>query len=52
MKLNFDTASALEWTPEAKKAFLPEDPRTAIYSSFYGAHIGIAPDVAASFAKQ
>lgn len=50
MKLNFDTKAKLEWTPEAKKALLP-DARVSVYTSFYGAHIGVVPDEAARYAK-
>lgn len=42
-KINFDTQSRLTWTKEARKAFLP-DPHVAVYTSLYGAHIGVVPE--------
>jgi homogentisate 1,2-dioxygenase len=45
MKINFDTAARLSWTPQAKAALLP-DPTTAVFTSFYGAHAGVAADEA------
>lgn len=51
VKLNFDTRSRLSWTPEAKEAFLP-DPQVAVYTSLYGAHIGVVPDQAMQYAKR
>ena len=50
LKLNFDCTSILKWTDEAKQALLP-DPQSAIYTSFYGAHIGIAPEQAFAHVK-
>lgn len=50
LKLNFDCTAILKWTDEAKQALLP-DPQSAIYTSFYGAHIGIAPEQASQHAK-
>lgn len=51
MKLNFDTRSVLSWTEEAKRAFFP-DPQVAVYTSFYGAHIGVVPEQAMQYAKK
>ena len=45
VKINFDTAARLTWTPQAKAALLP-DPTTAVFTSFYGAHAGLAADEA------
>jgi len=42
MKLNFDVRCKLHWTSEALKAELP-DTQLAVYTSFYGAHVSIAP---------
>ena len=50
LKLNFDCSSILKWTDEAKQALLP-NPQEAIYTSFYGAHIGIDPEQAAQHVK-
>ena len=50
-KLNFDTKARLSWTPEARKAFLP-DPNLAVYTSLYGAHIGIVPEQATRYVKK
>jgi homogentisate 1,2-dioxygenase len=50
LKLNFDCTSILKWTDEAKEVLMP-DPQAAIYSSFYGAHIGIVPDQALQHVK-
>jgi homogentisate 1,2-dioxygenase len=51
LKLNFDCTSILKWTDEAKQALMP-DPQKAIYTSFYGAHIGIDPEQAAQHVKR
>jgi homogentisate 1,2-dioxygenase len=45
VKINFDTVARLSWTAEAKAALLP-DPTTAVFTSFYGAHAGVAADEA------
>jgi homogentisate 1,2-dioxygenase len=50
LKLNFDTRSRLSWTPEAKAAFIA-DPQVAVYTTFYGAHIGVVPEHALEYAK-
>jgi hypothetical protein len=41
----------LSWTKEATKAFLA-DPHAAVYTSLYGAHIGILPDQALKHVKK
>jgi len=51
VKLNFDTRSRLSWTAEAKEAFLA-DPQVAVYTSLYGAHIGVVPEQAMSYIKR
>jgi len=51
LKLNFDCTSILKWSDEVRDALLP-DPQKAIYTSFYGAHIGIDPDQAAQHVKE
>jgi len=51
MKLNFDTSSALHWTPEAKEILMP-DPQVAVYTSFYGAHVGVVPEAVTRYAKR
>jgi homogentisate 1,2-dioxygenase len=40
VKVNFDAAARLSWTPEAKASLMP-DPTTAVFTSFYGAHAGV-----------
>jgi homogentisate 1,2-dioxygenase len=50
LKLNFDCTSILKWTDEVKEALMP-DPQAAIYSSFYGAHIGMVPEDALQHVK-
>jgi homogentisate 1,2-dioxygenase len=50
LKLNFDCTSILKWTDEVKQALMP-DPQAAIYSSFYGAHIGMVPEDALQHVK-
>jgi homogentisate 1,2-dioxygenase len=50
LKLNFDCTSILKWTEEAQRALMP-DPQAAIYTSFYGAHIGIDPAKASQHVK-
>jgi len=50
-KLNFDSRVRLSWTKEATAAFL-QDPHTAVYTSLYGAHIGIVPDHALKHVKK
>jgi homogentisate 1,2-dioxygenase len=50
-KLNFDTRVRMSWTEEAKAAFLP-DPHTTVYTSLYGAHIGILPEQALRHVKK
>jgi hypothetical protein len=50
-KLNFDSRVRLSWTKEATAAFLP-DPHTAVYTSLYGAHIGMVPDHALKHVKK
>jgi homogentisate 1,2-dioxygenase len=50
LKLNFDCTSVLKWTDEVKQALMP-DPQAAIYSSFYGAHIGMVPEDALQHVK-
>jgi homogentisate 1,2-dioxygenase len=51
LKLNFDTKERLHWTEAGKAAFMP-DPQVALYSSFYGAHIGIVPEAATGYVKK
>jgi homogentisate 1,2-dioxygenase len=51
VKLNFDTRARLSFTPAAKKAFL-EDPQVAVYTSLYGAHIGVVPEQALEYVKR
>lgn len=51
VKLNFDTRARLSWTPEAKQAFLA-DPQVAVYTSLYGAHIGVVPEQAMDYVKR
>jgi homogentisate 1,2-dioxygenase len=51
LKLNFDCTAILKWTDEVRSALMP-DPQKAIYSSFYGAHIGITPEAAFEHVKQ
>jgi homogentisate 1,2-dioxygenase len=51
VKLNFDTKARLSWTPEAREAFLP-DPQVAVYTSLYGAHIGVVPEQAIQYVKK
>jgi homogentisate 1,2-dioxygenase len=51
VKLNFDTKARLSWTPEAKEAFLA-DPQVAVYTSLYGAHIGVVPEQAMNYVKR
>jgi len=41
----------MSWTKEATAAFLP-DPHTAVYTSLYGAHIGILPEQALRHVKK
>jgi hypothetical protein len=41
----------LSWTPEAKAALLP-DPTNAVFTSFYGAHAGVAADEALEHARR
>ncbi|MBS1677613.1 MAG: hypothetical protein JST08_09520 [Actinobacteria bacterium] len=43
LKLNFDTKERLRWTDAGRAAFMA-DPQTALYTSFYGAHIGVVPE--------
>lgn len=50
VKLNFDTRVPLEWTDAARKAFLP-DPKTSLYTSLVGTHIGVVPDDSLQFVK-
>jgi homogentisate 1,2-dioxygenase len=50
LKLNFDCTAILKWSPEAEKALMP-DPQKAIYTSFYGAHIGMVPEDALQHVK-
>jgi homogentisate 1,2-dioxygenase len=50
-KLNFDTRVRLSWTKEATAAFL-QNPHTAVYTSLYGAHIGILPEQALRHVKK
>jgi homogentisate 1,2-dioxygenase len=50
LKLNFDCTAILKFTDEAKKAFMP-NPQEAIYTSFYGAHIGMDPTDALGHVK-
>jgi hypothetical protein len=45
IKINFDTTARLTWTPQAKTALLP-DPTTAVHTSYYGSHAGVAADEA------
>jgi homogentisate 1,2-dioxygenase len=51
VKLNFDTRACLSWTAEAKEAFLA-DPQVAVYTSLYGAHIGVVPEQAMNYVKR
>jgi homogentisate 1,2-dioxygenase len=51
VKLNFDTKARLSWTAEAKDGFLA-DPQVAVYTSLYGAHIGVVPEQAMSYVKR
>jgi hypothetical protein len=41
----------MSWTKEATAALLP-DPHTAVYTSLYGAHIGILPEQALRHVKK
>lgn len=50
-KINFDTQARLSWTAEARAAFLP-DPHVAVYTSLYGAHIGVVPEEATRHVKK
>lgn len=50
-KINFDTRTRLSWSAEAKAAFLP-DPHVAVYTSLYGAHIGVVPEEATRHVKK
>lgn len=51
LKLNFDTRDKLSWTDAAREAFMP-DPRVALYTSLYGAHVGIVPDAVTKYTKE
>ena len=51
LKLNFDTREQLRWSDAAIKAFLP-DPQVRLYTSLYGAHIGVVPDAASAYSKR
>jgi homogentisate 1,2-dioxygenase len=51
VKLNFDTRAVLEWTDGARAAFL-EDPKTSIYTSMMGTHIGVVPEDSLKFVKR
>ena len=51
LKLNFDTKEQLRWSDAAIKAFFP-DPQVTLYTSFYGAHIGVVPDAANAYSKR
>ena len=51
VKINFDTRVTLRWTDAAKASFL-EDPQVAVYTSLYGAHIGIVPDAVMQYVKR
>lgn len=51
LKLNFDTKARLHWTEAAREALFPE-PQVALYTSLYGAHIGVVPESARKFAKE
>jgi homogentisate 1,2-dioxygenase len=50
-KVNFDSRARLSWTKEATAAFL-QDPHKAVYTSLYGAHVGMVPDHALKHVKK
>jgi homogentisate 1,2-dioxygenase len=50
LKLNFDTKDRLRWTEAGRAAFMP-DPQVSLYTSLYGAHIGIVPEEVKAYTK-
>ncbi len=50
LKLNFDTATTLEWSEVARARFIP-DPQYSLYTSMAGTHIGVVPEDAKKFIK-
>ncbi|MDW8022085.1 MAG: hypothetical protein RMI78_05605 [Nitrososphaerota archaeon] len=51
MKLNFDVRCKLRWTDEALRAELV-DPQVSVYTSFYGAHVGVVPSEVLRYYKR
>ena len=51
LKLNFDTKDKLRWTEAGLKVLFP-NPQVALYTSLYGAHIGVVPETATRYVKK
>jgi homogentisate 1,2-dioxygenase len=51
MNLNFDARAKLRWTEAGRAAWYP-DPQVRLYTSLYGAHVGVVPEVALSLAER
>jgi homogentisate 1,2-dioxygenase len=51
MNINFDTKAKLRWTTTARAAWFP-DPQVKLYTSLYGAHVGVVPEVATALAQR
>jgi hypothetical protein len=51
LKLNFDTKDKLRWTQAGLSVLFP-DPQVALYTSLYGAHIGVVPEAATRYVKK
>jgi len=51
MNINFDTKAKLRWTETARATWFP-DPQVKLYTSLYGAHVGVVPEVATTLAER
>jgi homogentisate 1,2-dioxygenase len=51
MNLNFDTKGKLRWTAAAREAWF-SDPQVQVYTSLYGAHVGVVPEAVSALAKR